>query len=246
MFRNGIDPLSTRAVFISHLHPDHVGGLAGFLSSMNLLGRSTKKKFKAWSITRFDDWYRDSIRFPDEEIGEDVELALDLFVPSEGLEGVKKYLNTVYLFLELMPVKFGISPIQEDQFYSDENIKVSASPNLHLVNNFRYKHVRSRHPQVELQSYTFMIEVAGKKVVFSGDIDSLDALTPFMDGIDTVLLEIAHYDIEGIKSYFDKHAVNNLVLTHIHPGLEAKVYQLVEAWDDPRISIATDGYSLTL
>ena len=246
MFRNGIDPLSTRAVFISHLHPDHVGGLAGLLFSMYLPGRSSTKKFKEWSITRYDDWYRGAIRFPENVIEEEVESKLDLLVPSEGVEGIKTYFDTVYLSSETMPFTMKISPIQEGQFYSDENIKVLASPNAHMLNNFRYKHIRETQPQIELQSYTFLTEVAGKKVVFSGDIDSLDDLTPFMDGVDAVILEIAHYDIEGIKSYFDQHGVNNLVLTHIHPGLEAKVYQLVEEWADPRISIATDGYSLTL
>ncbi len=246
MFRNGIDPLSTRAVFISHLHPDHVGGLAGLLFSLYLPGRSSSKKFKKWSVTRYDDWYRNAIWFPEQVVEEDKPIKLDLFIPSEGLEGIKKYIDTVYLSPELMPYDLNVAPVESGIFYKDENIKVSASPNLHLKNNFRYEGLRESHPHIKLQSYSFMIEVEGKKLVFSGDIDSLDELTPFMEDVDTVILEIAHYDIEGIKPYFDRYEVNNLVLTHIHPGLESRIFKLVKEWDDPRISIAEDGYSLKI
>ena len=44
MFRRGINPLKLRAVFISHLHGDHVFGLFPLLSTMGLCGRQTPLK----------------------------------------------------------------------------------------------------------------------------------------------------------------------------------------------------------
>lgn len=41
MFRLGINPLRLRAIFISHLHGDHVYGLFPMLSTMGLYGRKT-------------------------------------------------------------------------------------------------------------------------------------------------------------------------------------------------------------
>lgn len=41
MFRMGINPMKLRAVFISHLHGDHVFGLFPLLSTMGLYGRKT-------------------------------------------------------------------------------------------------------------------------------------------------------------------------------------------------------------
>ncbi|MBP3481820.1 MAG: ribonuclease Z [Alistipes sp.] len=41
MFRRGINPLKLRAVFISHLHGDHVFGLFPLLSTLGLYGRQT-------------------------------------------------------------------------------------------------------------------------------------------------------------------------------------------------------------
>lgn len=41
LFRYGINPLKLRAVFISHLHGDHVFGLFPLLSTLGLYGRKT-------------------------------------------------------------------------------------------------------------------------------------------------------------------------------------------------------------
>ncbi len=41
MFRYGVNPLKLRAIFISHLHGDHVYGLFPLLSTLGLYGRKT-------------------------------------------------------------------------------------------------------------------------------------------------------------------------------------------------------------
>ncbi len=47
MFRYGINPLKIRAVFISHLHGDHLFGLFPMLSTLGLYGRKTSLKIYA-------------------------------------------------------------------------------------------------------------------------------------------------------------------------------------------------------
>ena len=44
MFRRGINPLKLKAVFISHLHGDHVFGLFPMISTLGLYGRKTPLK----------------------------------------------------------------------------------------------------------------------------------------------------------------------------------------------------------
>ncbi|MFI3316429.1 MAG: ribonuclease Z [Rikenellaceae bacterium] len=47
MFARGINPLKIRAIFISHLHADHVYGIFPLLSTMSLYGRKTALKVYA-------------------------------------------------------------------------------------------------------------------------------------------------------------------------------------------------------
>ncbi len=47
MFRYGINPLKLRAIFISHLHADHVYGIFPLLSTMSLYGRKNAIKIYA-------------------------------------------------------------------------------------------------------------------------------------------------------------------------------------------------------
>ena len=50
MFRYGINPLKLRAVFISHLHGDHVFGLFPLISTLGLYGRRTPLKIFGLSL----------------------------------------------------------------------------------------------------------------------------------------------------------------------------------------------------
>ncbi|MFI3280728.1 MAG: ribonuclease Z [Rikenellaceae bacterium] len=47
MFRYGINPLKLRAIFVSHLHADHVYGVFPLLSTMSLYGRKSAIKIYA-------------------------------------------------------------------------------------------------------------------------------------------------------------------------------------------------------
>ncbi len=47
MFRYGFNPLKLRAIFVSHLHADHVYGVFPLLSTMSLYGRRTALKIYA-------------------------------------------------------------------------------------------------------------------------------------------------------------------------------------------------------
>ena len=102
------------------------------------------------------------------------------------------------------------------------------------------------HPEKELQSYSFMVEVNGKRLIYSGDIDHITELTPFMEDANVLMVEVAHYDPEGIKEFIDSYTLEQVILYHIHPGLETHIAQLAQKWNDPRISIAVDGASYNI
>lgn len=66
MFRYGISPLRLRAVFISHLHGDHVFGLFPLLSTLGLYGRRTP--LRIYAPRPFGDMLEAHLRFFDRDL----------------------------------------------------------------------------------------------------------------------------------------------------------------------------------
>ncbi len=66
MFRYGISPLRLRAVFISHLHGDHLFGLFPLLSTMGLYGRRTP--LRIYAPRPFGDMLEAHLRFFDRDL----------------------------------------------------------------------------------------------------------------------------------------------------------------------------------
>ena len=71
MFRRGINPLKLRAVFISHLHGDHVFGLFPLLSTMGLCGR--QMPLKVFAPRPFDEKLEFHLKYFDEHLPYQVE-----------------------------------------------------------------------------------------------------------------------------------------------------------------------------
>lgn len=244
LFRNGIDPLSLKSIFVSHLHPDHISGLASVLFAMYLPGRSKEKKFKPWSITRYDDWYREDLWFPEQVIEEDQRRSLDLYLPEEGIKAIESYLRAVYLAPEVLPFDISLVKVNLGEFFQDGKVTVKAVENDHLRASDRYQPLIEKYPFIKFQSYSFSFRVGGQQVVFSGDIDHLEELDPLMENANLAILEVAHYDPELIKPYIDRYSLDRVILTHIHPGLEERIKELQVYWGDPRIKIAKDGFEI--
>jgi ribonuclease BN (tRNA processing enzyme) len=250
LFRHGIDPLALKALFISHMHPDHVSGLAALLSSLKLLGRSSARKFRPWSVHRNDPWYRATLRFPPLDVpgGKEPEprSQVSIVLPSEAVEPIKTYFPAVYLVPSLLPFDLDLRPVEEGLTYDDGLVRVTAVPNTHLSAIFSHEKLVEEYPHMALESYSYKIEAEGHKFIFSGDITTLDELNPLLDGAETLIVEVAHYDPTDIGPFVRDLSMKRVVLTHIHPGLEDRVPALVEEWADPRIQMAYDGLRVPL
>ena len=98
-----------------------------------------------------------------------------------------------------------VSRTKEGLLYEDENIRVSALPNLHIAP------VKEGEPL----SYTHIIEIGGKKVVFSGDVKSLTELvTPLKGGCDVLICETGHHKVEDVCRLAEENGVKTLLFCH--------------------------------
>ena len=79
--------------------------------------------------------------------------------------------------------------------------------------------LHNRHLGVPLQgepwkSYSFGIEAAGKRVVFSGDIEDVRELQPLLEDCDLLLVETGHHKVEDICAYVRDQPVKRLGFLH--------------------------------
>lgn len=71
LIRSGISPLKINAVFISHLHGDHIYGIFPLISTMGMLGRRTP--LKIFAPRPFDEILANHLRYFDSELPYEVE-----------------------------------------------------------------------------------------------------------------------------------------------------------------------------
>ena len=202
-----------KAIFISHMDPDHSSGILMLIQLMELTGRK---------------------------------LPLKLFVPEEAVDGLSKYLRTVYLFKELLHFKLEILPIRENGLtYCDKNLSLSPYPNTHLQDRLKEK-----YPHLELESYSFLLEVDKKRIVYSGDIGKPEDLGPLLEQkIDLLISEMAHFKPEELFSYLSRKKIDKILLTHIHPDLDTREKELKQVGSkylgENKVFIAYDGMKIT-
>lgn len=106
----GINPTDVRAVFISHMHEDHVGGISSII-----------KRFTAYN----PEMKHTAIYLADES----AKAAL-----SAWIDTVYPYRWTGERFMTEFSTCFELKAVEEGTFYDDGNLKVRAIPTRHSAN----------------------------------------------------------------------------------------------------------------
>ncbi|MBQ7335295.1 MAG: MBL fold metallo-hydrolase [Clostridia bacterium] len=180
-YLSGIDVLKTRAIFLSHMHMDHIGGLANLfccIRKMISLGRGQVVKDNTVEI------YAPRLDLVDAIKG----------VVAEDLQNFKA-------------LRFETKNTRtfEGLIHEDENLRVTARHNTHLKEDGTHG----------WHSYSFLIEVEGKRVVLSGDVGApseLDALLE--DGCDLLVMETGHHKVKDVCEYAQQHHPSRLRFSH--------------------------------
>jgi len=176
---SGIDLLSVRAVFISHTHMDHLGGLGNLLWNIRKLTTLSER------------------RPPNKKI--------NLFIPNlfmwNALENLLAHTEGGF------KCDFDIltSRTKDGLVYEDDNIKVMA---------FHNHHLQSEENDGWL-SYSYLININNKKILFSGDIrDMHDLDDALLGGCDILLVETGHHKLSDICEYVKTKSIGKIIFIH--------------------------------
>jgi ribonuclease BN (tRNA processing enzyme) len=167
---------------------------------------------------------------------------LDIYLPEEAISGVGNFLRTLYLFKEKLSLRFNLHPIKPNFAFKKEEIVVNAYLNRHLSGNEEL--IREYNLPNRMQSFSLVINLEGRKIVYSGDIESSNDLATIIFDADLLITECMHPRLEKLLSLMTESKVKSAVFTHIPPELEGKEEAILEKareFDFDNLLIAHDG-----
>ena len=102
------------------------------------------------------------------------------------------------------PYKTDFAQITDGVLLQNSQITVTARHNMHM-----------KPTEEGYQSFSFLIETDGKRIVYSGDIASPDELEPLIaDGCDALLTETGHHDPVEICEYMKNRNIGHIYFLH--------------------------------
>jgi ribonuclease BN (tRNA processing enzyme) len=216
---NGIDLTQLQAVFISHYHMDHNGGLPHIFYVRNKMAARFRKTLLAKPLPIYT-------AYPQQ-----VNAVLD-FLSSCSLNKKDFRKNNTA----------SIHQIKDGTIFDDGTIKIEAIHNMHVggMQNGLWR------------SFSFKINAAGKKIVFSGDVRNVHELDKFLTDCDILMIETGHHKPWEIAETIRKNSrwqVRKLIFVHHGRDLlnnpQESMHKTNQAWGK-EAEYAFDGMIIEL
>ncbi len=179
------------------------------------------------------------MRYTDKEPG-----ALEIWMPSEGVEAFGKWLSTGYLFVEKFPFNLMINPVKGEIRLESPDIKIIPIPNNHLKDSAEY--INKYHYPNRMESYSYRIETPEKDILYSGDLRSIEDIEEHLKKLDLLVVESMHIDLKTLPELAEKYRVGKVLLTHIADADRDRVEEFAERAGTGRFIAADDGLEITL
>lgn len=137
--------------------------------------------------------------------GDPIDGDVRVFIPTEKLWGYMDALLEMSGKSSATHIDFKPSVVTDGLVFENGDIRVSARHNEHM----------GVSDDGAWKSYSFLIEVAGKKVVYSGDVARLYELDELIgEGCDMLLCESGHQKVSEILEYAKEKKISRLRFLH--------------------------------
>lgn len=174
-------------------------------------------------------------------------MPLEIYVPDEGVESLEKAARLFYLFKEKFPFVFHFVPIRPNPVFREKEFTLYAYHNRHLTPN---QHIIEQTGAANLmQSYSYVVNLADKRILYSGDIKDETDLDGLFENIHTVITEGMHCDLEALADHCAEKKVKRLIVTHLKQNQYARpsaLLKIAAQYRGMKIMMAYDGLKLTI
>ncbi len=172
---------------------------------------------------------------------------LDIYVPREALDGLQKAMDLFYLFKEKFPFCYRFKPLKPNPAFRAQSFSLYVYPNLHLEDNGIF--IRKKRKPNKMQSYGYMININGKRILYSGDVSNENDLIDHLGNVHTLIVDGFHIDFQSLVEMTTARKVKRLVLTHLEDKLfdnPRKLFKIAEKAGVRKLIIAYDGLILRI
>ena len=170
---------------------------------------------------------------------------LGIYLPEELLEPIPAYFRSVYLPPERMPFKLEFLPVPEIGLINMGAATIRPILNNHLM---KYKPIIDEFKlKSKMQCYSYLIEIDGRKVLYSADLGSENDILPYLKDLDLLVIESTHINVANLLDAIISNNVRQVVLTHIAEEYDtAQALALAQKAGVENLSIAYDGMRIEL
>ncbi|MBV9464247.1 MAG: ribonuclease Z [Verrucomicrobiae bacterium] len=181
LVKRGVPADLVDAIYLSHLHSDHVGGFPMVIQWFWLANRTK---------------------------------TLPIYLPKEGVEPIRNYLNTVLLFEELMKFKMNLIPLRAKKPMTVRGLNVTCCNNSHLES--LKESFGKMYPQNKFESFSLRVEGKSASIVYSGDVGTpLDLIPLLQRRTDVLIVELAHFEPITLFEFLSSYKIHRIIFTHL-------------------------------
>jgi ribonuclease BN (tRNA processing enzyme) len=169
---------------------------------------------------------------------------LELYLPEEFVEPFRATLRSMYLFEERFAFPLVVTGMSNGYHYAgDFNLTAIGNAHMDKLAPFVAEH---RLPN-RLQSFSFLIEIAGQRLLYSGDLGSFADIQPYLEDCDIILTELTHVDPDEFFAAARSLPARRIIAIHLADAAEAaSVLARAEAAGLTNLEIAREGLRLNL
>jgi ribonuclease BN (tRNA processing enzyme) len=172
---------------------------------------------------------------------------LDIYLPKELIAPMRVFMNGTYIFKEKMGFKFNFIPLKPNPAFRRGNFSLSIYPSRHL--HGYTKLIRRHGYNNRMEAYIFSLSLKGKKIVYSGDLASLEDVESLIDDAHLLIIEGMHIDLRDLWRKAVEKDVRRVMLTHLPdlpPSKLKKIRSQAERHGVKRLILAEDGLRIRI
>lgn len=167
-----------------------------------------------------------------------------VYLPEEAILPVQEYCNTLYIFREKLPFEINYKPVERGSMIDLDGISIHPIHNSHLIGYADV--IRNYGFSNKMQSFSYLISVGDKSILYSADLGSEKDLGPFMTDVDLLVVESTHIEPASLFDLAQDYNVKKMVLTHIAENFDIHaVKATAEQAGYEKLFIAEDGMRLS-